>query len=714
MKLLVRLLLGLLCVASLISCGRSVEPEWVTTENGVRIFMTDTLSNFFSKVKYEWEGGKIASVANGEGILKIFDSDGRLVEKRKIDIWYGAVDRSIVNSKSSNLYFGEERKGKAHGFGVRKAGDAVYIGDFKKNKGNGDVTVITDEKLFYSGEWKRDKITGYGNQYDADGVKIYSGNFRNGEFSGQGTSYDAAGGIIYDGKWKHGKWHGLGTAYTADKDKYAGTHVWKKGDLPKYFKKKYDRIQANAGKVTDAKAYDRVLRYERFRALYIIGIIIFLGLMALLLYTVNGTGVKSVTTRKEPMKKLPNYLLWLVGGFWGLHRAKLCVFESRMPLWIMSQFIPFSLMVLLNMGNISIYLFSPSWFILSHFSVLTIILFIINILWMLADLVWIPYQIYVLTAAFYRRQPDELDILQGRKTAVEQFYGSLKGELDRTNGEFPAILAKAQTIMDRKFTGKDDVFSKMAKSISRDGSLEFEQKKLDDLIKLSDKVYSLGSNIEWQYDQLYSYLTEARLTAYRNMYLAKELINHIKTISGKTQILQTDVYKGMEALNFNIDWSATSSVSWDISGAMDNFNTFQKSLAGMGFKGSKSTAAALGMAALVAIVDNIDARNEQKKRAVEAQAKIIEGIKKSGEELTKLSAEILRSAEKMSALFNANKAFVKAYCHLRDIVFGDISFKNFIHGVNKDNPAFMSEKFIKDVQHLTVVCSEYNKINKAK
>lgn len=286
--------------------------------------------------------------------------------------------------------------------------------------------------------------------------------------------------------------------------------------------------------------------------------------------------------------------------------------------------------------------------------------------------------------------------------------------MDKTNGEFPAILAKAQTIMDRKFTGKNDVFSKMAKSISRDGSLEFEQKKLDDLIKLSDKVYSLGSNIEWQYDQLYSYLTEARLAAYRNMYLAKELINHIKTISGKTQILQTDVYKGMETLNFNIDWSATSSVSWDIGGAMDNFNTFQKSLAGMGFKGSKSTAAAFGMAALVAIVDNIDARNEQKKKAVEAQAKIIEGIKKSGEELTKLSAEILRSAEKVSALFNANKAFVKAYCHLRDIVFGDISFKNFIHGVSKDNPAFMSEKFIKDVQHLTVVCSEYNKINKAK
>ena len=202
--------------------------------------------------------------------------------------------------------------------------------------------------------------------------------------------------------------------------------------------------------------------------------------------------------------------------------------------------------------------------------------------------------------------------------------------------------------------------------------------------------------------------------AYRNLYLTKELIACIRTMAGKKQAVVLDAYNKMEAIDIDFDKTALYSISIDVSSALKNFSSYQRSLTTFGVKSPTATLAAFGISAVEAVVDNIKERKEQKLKAVKAQSKVLSSIEKYAVELARLNGEILRNAEKVSALFEANKAFIHAYCHLRDTVFGDVSFKNFIKGVNKNNPEFRSEWFSRDIQHLIMVSSEYNKINQAK
>ena len=275
------------------------------------------------------------------------------------------------------------------------------------------------------------------------------------------------------------------------------------------------------------------------------------------------------------------------------------------------------------------------------------------------------------------------------------------------------ILSEAHEVMSRNFESKG-VVSKLAKKVARDGSLEFEQKKLEDLSGLVERAERQVSWVEDKNLELYSFLQDARLAAYRNMYLAKELIAQVRESRGKEQTLRTDIFKGMDDIDIEIDWSAMGDVSWNVDGALSDFTSVYKGLTKLGFGGNKGALVAGGLAVLGAVLENIDARNEQKDKAVKAQGKIVDGLEKISKQMLELSGEILRNAEKMSALFMANKAFVQAYAHLRDTVFGEVSFRNWRKGVNKKNPVFESTQFEQDIHHLTLVCSEYNKINKAK
>ena len=55
-----------------------------------------------------------------------------------------------------------------------------------------------------------------------------------------------------------------------------------------------------------------------------------------------------------------------------------------------------------------------------------------------------------------------------------------------------------------------------------------------------------------------------------------------------------------------------------------------------------------------------------------------------------------------------------AYEPLRQKVFGRPTFSQFIRGINKDQQYFKSNEFRRDLQHLIIVCSKYNRIYNAK
>lgn len=167
-------------------------------------------------------------------------------------------------------------------------------------------------------------------------------------------------------------------------------------------------------------------------------------------------------------------------------------------------------------------------------------------------------------------------------------------------------------------------------------------------------------------------------------------------------------------MDITLDASVLEPITFNYGSMINTFSDTAQLFSSLGFKSGTSMAIGAGLAIAEAAISYVSARNEKKMEIVKNQAKVIDALKKISGDLSKIQAEILRSLEILASLYKCNKAFVNAYVPLRDEVFGDATFTNFIRGVRSDNPLFSSEEFIKDVNHLCVVCSEYNKINKAK
>ena len=705
------------------SCRENISSEWFETSKGVKLYLQDSVSTLFTKLQFEWIGGERYGLADGRGTLVAVDKKGERQFSKVLDVRYGLTSSAAVReveSPGSSAYFGSMRKDKPHGFGVKKEKNRIYIGEFKKGKGEGHVYVIQDDRLYYDGEWKNSLFKGSGKMYAQDGT-MYIGGFRKGLYSGEGILYSQDSSLLYEGQWKNGLYDGYGTLYDST-NVYAGAHVWKDGSLPLGIKAMYDKLLLSAeSEQVVHEYYAKIQNYEKTKGWWIFGLVSVLLFLAILLSSINSRSAQNLSIRKEPIKKSVSYLLWLFGGVFGLHRAYILISRNNNCLKIifLSQYVIFAILTSINLSNIAVYGFNIGiWSQLSTITTMTVVLSLRNILWMLFDLVWIPYRIYVLTGVYYRRSAEELDVLKGNKTDVEKFYESLGPDLDKINSKFKEILEEAQSIANKKFvkkeTGVVGLVNKIAASVARDGSLEFEKNKLASLGLLAEKASELGNEEQEKYETLFRYLTNARIMAYRNLYLAKELISHIRTMTGQKQTVVLDAFKGMEAINIDFDVTALNRVTIDVGSALKNFSSYQRTLTAFGVKSPAAMMAAAGISAIESVVNNIKEREEQKLKAVKAQSKVLNSVKKYGEELTRLNGEILRSAEKVSALFEANKAFIHAYCHLRDTVFGEVSFKNFIKGVNKNNPLFESEQFVRDIQHLKIVCSEYNKINQAK
>lgn len=717
------LLLVIASVSVVSSCGKEDKSEWYVTSDGVKLYMQDSLSTLFTKLQFEWIGGEKYGLADGRGTLVAVDKKGEKHYSKVLDARYGLTSPEAVRtveSPGSSAYFGAMRKDKPHGFGVKKEKNRIYIGDFKKGKGDGHVYVIQDDRLYYDGEWQNSLFRGSGKMYSEDGT-MYIGGFKKGLYSGHGVLYSKDSSLIYEGQWKKGLFDGNGTLYDST-NVYAGTHVWRNGLLPSGIKTMYDKLLSNADSEQVAhKYYARIQNYEKTKGWWIFGLVLGLLLMAIVLSCINARSARNLATRKEPIKNTVSYLLWLFGGVFGLHRAYLLISRNNncLKILFLSQYVLFAILTSMNLANVAVYGFKFGiWSRLSTITTLTVVLSLLNILWMLFDLIWIPYRAYVLTGLYYRRSAEEMDVLKGNKTDVEKFYETLGPDLDKINNKFRKILEEAQSVTNKKFVKKDTgvvgLVNKIAASVARDGSLEFEKNKLASLGLLAEKASELGEEEQEKYETLFKYLTNARIMAYRNLYLAKELFSYVRTITGKKQTVVLDAFNGMEAIDIDFDITALSSVTIDVGSALKNFTSYQNTLLAFGVKSPAAMLTAFGISAVEAVVNNISEREEQKLKAVKAQSEVLSSIKKYGEELARLNGEILRSAEKVSALFEANKAFIHAYCHLRDTVFGDVSFKNFIKGVNKNNPQYKSEQFIRDMQHLKIVCSEYNKINQAK
>ena len=94
---------------------------------------------------------------------------------------------------------------KKNGKGIFKWNDGcMYYGEYKDNKMDGFGSCYNSSGvLIYEGQWKSNQIHGTGTYIWSDSKK-YVGEFRNGKKHGYGSFY-LDGELVYEGTWKFDK-----------------------------------------------------------------------------------------------------------------------------------------------------------------------------------------------------------------------------------------------------------------------------------------------------------------------------------------------------------------------------------------------------------------------------------------------------------------------------------------------------------------------------
>lgn len=81
----------------------------------------------------------------------------------------------------------------------------VRVGEFSKNKENGDFCIYHRGFLLYEGEMKKGVISGEGTVYYPESTQVlYKGEWKENQYNGKGKEYSEDGKVIYSGNWEDG------------------------------------------------------------------------------------------------------------------------------------------------------------------------------------------------------------------------------------------------------------------------------------------------------------------------------------------------------------------------------------------------------------------------------------------------------------------------------------------------------------------------------
>lgn len=316
---------------------------------------------------------------------------------------------------------------------------------------------------------------------------------------------------------------------------------------------------------------------------------------------------------------------------------------------------------------------------------------------------WIPYRVYYVNKVYYRRDERELDILKGQQTEVEIFFKKLpsasRGKLD----SIQRSLNEAQEIMSRGYKKK---FILLRPFIG-DGGLEHEQEKFQELKELSKKVERHSQQYKELSNELQQYLHESRKAAYRNLFLAKELIAFIKKrIKGHEQEVTVDEVIDIELRTLNLP--SKLNINMDLTDGMDAFSQSIDKVFG-----NENGVVFGALDAIGELSERSRKRSEKEEQLAEISARIVDNISRTSQQMICVHGELLRMGELLSSLYMYNKAFVVTYSKLRDMFFGEkIGIIDFMFGRKKYKVA-ESPEFQQGLHTLMQICSNYNNINQS-
>lgn len=366
--------------------------------------------------------------------------------------------------------------------------------------------------------------------------------------------------------------------------------------------------------------------------------------------------------------------------------------------------------------------------------VMLITLYIINLL---TGLVFTPFWVYQFNGNYFRKNKDNDAILNGNSLDVDHFYKSkLIPHMDKVKSDVEDtknILKDESYIIEEDGDDKISGFFKNIFTLGKSSELKNKIQRLRALHCCCELLQIDLDTLDEYNEDLYSYLSYYRVAAYRNLYLAKELISVIKdNVSSQQQELIKDEFPNLAkpennySVNLQFD---PSQISFDTEHFFDTLgNSFTKSFDPINKKLedereiSKQDLLSAGFElAFDSIIAGIDGILEQYQkvsaslREVQMQAnEAVEYLDEAIPAIMLYQAEMARQSEIMVALSQFNKAFVVAYEPMRQKVFGHPTFSQFMHGIDKEQEYFNSVEIRKDIHHLILVCSEYNKVYKAK
>lgn len=117
----------------------------------------------------------------------------------------------------------EPLKAPQNYYEITEDNGAIYKGQMLNNKKHGKGFLLDIDGDTYEGEFKEDKINGFGIFKSKDGT-IYKGNWINNQQDGNGFE-KWEDGCTYEGNYKNGLKHGMGIYYFSDGSFYNGDWV---------------------------------------------------------------------------------------------------------------------------------------------------------------------------------------------------------------------------------------------------------------------------------------------------------------------------------------------------------------------------------------------------------------------------------------------------------------------------------------------------------
>lgn len=685
----------------MISCNSS---GWKETQNNCKYYTNSDSC----KGRAIWRGSTFGDLIDGYGEFCRLNKEKQIISTKRCTAILGLMEpNDAIVLPNDYKYWGGIKREKPHKFGVIALPDNKYaIGYYKKGKSDSVIVVNRDRKILYLGGWKSFAYEGEGEQYNEQGVLIYKGNFKKGLFHGKGKLYTNNGDLLYEGKFKKGKYNGYGILYS---DGQKIEHVWRNGEVKPKYALIYAKLEEHKSSLSQNEYKDfkeRILYHERYG--WIWQTIIAIGLLGLIAKMIvlyrQKNNLYDMYSRAKPFSKKKSFLLWLFGGWLGFHRLYLVswwtfVFIGLFAIAIISNLT----LITLFAGYYSLIPFFTELF--TAFSLAIICFGMILLLWIF-DALWIPYRIYYLTSIYYRKDFRELDILKGKQTDVDNLMQEIAIEVPKLVETIDKQLRSAEKIS--KQEKKHSTFIGQLFSIGEKSFAEEKHQKIKGVaLEIDECIQQLA-----YYGRYLNYiLQEARNNAYRNIELTKEIISYCRD-NMKAQ-KQTVKHDKMLDMKNEISITTVNESGMQIFGPNTGDTAINTYLAIDSFTGSTALGAigAIG----VGLVGNYFQRLQAIQQYEQASAETVESLKKVVAESLNLQAEMLSANEKLRALYEANKAFIHAYCEVRNQVFAEPTWWNFLTMQDKRNGKrlFKSQTFNKQITHLIEVTKEYNKINKA-